>query len=447
MAAWHRGVETATTELYSSIISGNVGSDVDFTNGFTNTFHSRGFNLIGTGNALVEFVEAGDKTGVTNAKLGPLTNNGGPTRTHAPQSGSPAINAGNPAAKAGMEGVPQFDQRGEPFSRVAGERIDVGAVESREPSDLFLFVDTLVDELDGNHSIGDFSLREAIAIANELPTNGRIRFAPELSGGTIRLTMGELKITDDVIVEGLGAQKLTIDAVGNDATPDMKDGKGSRIFNIDNNDKASRIEVTIQGLRLTGGDAGPGGGAIFNRENLTILGVTITGNATRENGGGILNDAGTLTLRESTISNNVGQRGAGIYSTGTTVIEHGVISENTSTFQGGGIHHSGGNLTLSDSRVSGNAAVLGGGGVYQINGELSIARCKILENSVTATTIVTREEAASRGSEPARSSSLIVRLLVTRARRTVVGCIFPMQQFNLRVPRSATIRPAASAAE
>jgi hypothetical protein len=49
--------------------------------------------------------------------------------------GSPAIDAGDPAAVAGSGGVPQFDQRGSGFGRVAdgdgtgGARIDIGAFE------------------------------------------------------------------------------------------------------------------------------------------------------------------------------------------------------------------------------------------------------------------------------------------------------------------------------
>jgi hypothetical protein len=59
------------------------------------------------------------------AILGPLANNGGPTMTHALVPGSPAINAGNPA----FVPPPDFDQRGAPFTRVAGGRVDIGAFE------------------------------------------------------------------------------------------------------------------------------------------------------------------------------------------------------------------------------------------------------------------------------------------------------------------------------
>jgi predicted outer membrane repeat protein len=55
----------------------------------------------------------------TDPKLGPLQDNGGPSFTHLPLSGSPAIDAG----------APEFDQRGPGFLRVVNNRIDIGAVE------------------------------------------------------------------------------------------------------------------------------------------------------------------------------------------------------------------------------------------------------------------------------------------------------------------------------
>jgi hypothetical protein len=125
------------TRVLSTIIAGNINSDVnvDFLFGGPNSFRSDGYNLIGTGNALSRFNQNGDRTGLENPLLGPLANNGGPTRTHAPLAGSPAIDKGRPAADAGSGGVPMFDQRGEPYLRVyngdgdGGPRIDIGAVE------------------------------------------------------------------------------------------------------------------------------------------------------------------------------------------------------------------------------------------------------------------------------------------------------------------------------
>ncbi len=76
--------------------------------------------------------------GVINPKLGLLANNGGYTfidgsrlLTHAPLPGSPVINTGDPAAIPGEDGVPFSDQRSDPWVRIAGGRIDIGAIESQ----------------------------------------------------------------------------------------------------------------------------------------------------------------------------------------------------------------------------------------------------------------------------------------------------------------------------
>jgi len=60
--------------------------------------------------------------------LAPLANNGGPTRTHLPQAGSPALDALNASAA----GTLATDQRG--FARVSGGRPDIGAVEVQVPA-------------------------------------------------------------------------------------------------------------------------------------------------------------------------------------------------------------------------------------------------------------------------------------------------------------------------
>ncbi|MDZ4658151.1 MAG: right-handed parallel beta-helix repeat-containing protein [Bythopirellula sp.] len=69
--------------------------------------------------------------------LAPLADNGGPTLTHALLPGSPAINAGDPTLMLGVNGTPEFGQRGAPFTRIAGGRIDIGAYESQPAQGLF----------------------------------------------------------------------------------------------------------------------------------------------------------------------------------------------------------------------------------------------------------------------------------------------------------------------
>jgi len=70
----------------------------------------------------------GTQFSVTDPKLGPLQDNGGPTFTRLPLAGSPAIDKGLPGGTP-----PDFDQRGAGFPRVIGARVDVGAVETSYP--------------------------------------------------------------------------------------------------------------------------------------------------------------------------------------------------------------------------------------------------------------------------------------------------------------------------
>jgi hypothetical protein len=107
-----------TTTLSSSIVAGNTagGDAVDLTLG-SHADVAGSHNLIEAGGD--EFAD----TIHAPARLGPLRDNGGETRTHALQSGSPALDAGSsPAALTS-------DQRGALYARVVGPAADIGAFE------------------------------------------------------------------------------------------------------------------------------------------------------------------------------------------------------------------------------------------------------------------------------------------------------------------------------
>ena len=104
--------------------AGGSGENI-FNDGGTVTSH--GYN-ISSDNGGGYLNGPGDQIN-TDPLLGSLQDNGGPTLTHAPLPGSPAIDAGDP----NFTPPPFRDQRGPCYRRVYGRRIDVGSVEVQPP--------------------------------------------------------------------------------------------------------------------------------------------------------------------------------------------------------------------------------------------------------------------------------------------------------------------------
>jgi hypothetical protein len=151
-----------TAVIKNSIIAQNVGPSGRDLSGLLGVAFDLHYSLIGSnqGSGLAPApVGSPDANGnliggtvVIDPNLGQLANYGGPTATHAPRVGSPAIDAGDPAAVAGELGVPLTDQRGMPFGRVFNGRLDMGAVEFQPnplPGDF---------DLNGVVDAGDYNL-------------------------------------------------------------------------------------------------------------------------------------------------------------------------------------------------------------------------------------------------------------------------------------------------
>jgi CSLREA domain-containing protein len=354
--------------ITSSIVANNSNTDLRTEQG-SEVITSGGNNLIGDRGNVQSFTDGvnGDIVGTADnpidPQLGELQDNGGGTFTQELQEGSPAIDAGS------NSGNLITDQRGDGFNRTVGNGTDIGAFEVQDNgggnSGAYV-VTTLDDEDDGDLSQGDISLREAILNSSEGDT---ITFDSNLSGGTINLSLGELLIDKNLTIDGLGANNLTIDAT---------DIFG-RVFNIDDGKDETNLDVTIDGLTITGGEAAkqrsPGdtnpdtfGGGISNRENLNLNNSHVTGNTAVAGGGGIFNAAGLLTINNSTISDNysdsprVGAKGGGIYNeTGVLTVNNSTISNN-SAFQSGGILSTGA-TEINNSTISGNKATVLAGGI------------------------------------------------------------------------------------
>lgn len=138
------GVFTAADDLTiaSSIIAGNssvvLRNDLSIADPAFATIHIN-HSLIGdtTGTSIDTNTGVGNILDV-DPLLGPLSDNGGPTQTHALLPGSPTLDAGD----ASIQPSPNlFDQRGAPFSRVSAgtllgipqQVIDIGAYEAQFP--------------------------------------------------------------------------------------------------------------------------------------------------------------------------------------------------------------------------------------------------------------------------------------------------------------------------
>jgi hypothetical protein len=118
-------ISGGTATLQNSIVANSTSGG-----NCSGTITSNGFNLSSDGTC--NFNGPGDMNH-TNPMLGPLQNNGGPTRTMALLPGSPAIDAGNPSGCTDSQGhLLTTDQRGQP--RPDKEDIggcDMGAYESQ----------------------------------------------------------------------------------------------------------------------------------------------------------------------------------------------------------------------------------------------------------------------------------------------------------------------------
>ena len=121
-------------ELYSTLIAGNAaatGPDVD------GAFDSHGGNLLSNAdNPTAVVYHWTDQVGTTaaplDARLGPLADHGGPTRTHALQAGSPAIDRGDSQrtqVHADQRGLPRPIDLTPWVWTYGSDKCDVGAVE------------------------------------------------------------------------------------------------------------------------------------------------------------------------------------------------------------------------------------------------------------------------------------------------------------------------------
>ncbi|MGJ3248138.1 MAG: choice-of-anchor Q domain-containing protein [Elainellaceae cyanobacterium] len=364
--------ETQTrTEVLSSIIVGNGNSDVDnflpISDPPENTFVSLGNNLIGTGSAVASFNAPTDQTGITDAGLEPLSNNGGPTLTHALTSDSPAIDAGSNPDNL------DTDQRGDGFDRVVGGQADIGAFERQQQTN------TAPDAVDDRFSTAinkPLELASAALLENDSDADNNVLSITEVSNainGTATLNDEGVVFTADPFFLGDASFDYTIsDGQGGEDTATVS----IQIALPDDAIRGTNRSETLTGTTQDDVLVARGGNDTLNGNegNDTLLG----GNGNDRANGGTGNDAIDGGKGNDRINGNGGNNfirgGAGNDRINTGAqndqVDGGsgndIINDNggTNTLLGGNgndIIHSGSGDDLINGGVGNDMIQLGGG--------------------------------------------------------------------------------------
>jgi len=271
-----------------------------------------------------------------------------------------------------------------------------------------------VSALIANDGGDGISLREAITAANNTAGIDTVSFdGGVFSGGAnsvIRLTQGELNITESVTIDGSAGTDVTItgDALGNDSVvpgtfvtdvaasgDDLSDNSRVILFS----DGIGSV-LTLESLTVTGGrtdvdaSTGSGGGIFASGGDVSLIGSTVSGNTTAGDsspGGGIFAYV-NLSAIDSTVSGNSTSGayafGGGIFSPNVSLTSSLVSGNSTSAYgsDGGGIYASG-DTVLINSTVSGNSALITGEfSGYLRGGGLFVADLVLNNSTVTGNT-------------------------------------------------------------
>ena len=272
------------------------------------------------------------------------------------------------------------------------------------------------------------SLRQAIFDANTLAGADTITFDSNVfTGGDaslIRLTNGELEITDSLTLDASSGIDVTItgDANGDDITTAANITDVSASFGgtagtaddlLDDNSRVLNIsgfetDLTLESLTITGGrttennsiipdafgtiftNTYSGGGIRLSGGALNLTDSTVSGNSTvgsQASGGGIFSTRNNVILTNSTVSGNTatgdgaGGGGIAVDSVGVTLI-NSTVSGNTASDDGGGINVGFGGVTLTNSTVTRNTAGDNGGGIATTQlGQLRLTNSTVSGNT------------------------------------------------------------------
>jgi parallel beta-helix repeat protein len=430
-----KNTASGTLNLVSTVVAGNTNAaapDVFSSGGAVtanNTFFgsAQGLTVSGSGN-----FTSGTNAAPLNPQLGPLQDNGGPTLTRAPLTGSPLLDAGsNPA------GLPN-DQRGVGFVRVFGPAADIGAVEVQPPLP-FVQVVSAPDVSTGGGTSYTFTVTYVARSPNLIDFSslgtgdvtvsgpGGFTTTPAFVSATPNVNSGTIVATYTFTPPGgswnpldNGAYSISVVAgqvadTAAQTVPPAPYGSFqvsiSKIFTVTNtNDSGtgSLRQAVLDANAFPGADIIVFSSLFNTPQTITLTSdqiaitdpVTITGpganklTVTRASSAPdfriFQSTAPSLTITGMKISNGNAVGGGGLKANNVVVLDSVVFTGNTSTgtalHDGGGAIQidTGGTLTVRNSTISGNTAENDGAGIYfYFNGSLTVQNSTISGNTTT----------------------------------------------------------------
>jgi hypothetical protein len=189
----------STLQVRNTILASNLGSsytpvyyyggtEYSYADDLYGGVTSLGHNLIGnsaggSGFAATDLLDA-------DPQLGPLQDNGGPTKTMGLLAGSPALDAGD------ATGAPAYDQRGPGFPRVLGSAIDTGAVEgqTQPPPPALVISDVSLSEGNNGTTAFVFTVRLSAPSNQAVSVNYATADGTATAGSDYQATSGTLTI-------------------------------------------------------------------------------------------------------------------------------------------------------------------------------------------------------------------------------------------------------------
>ena len=162
------------------------------------------------------------------------------------------------------------------------------------------------------------------------------------------------------------------------ANPTILDAQGrGRVLYIDGD-----LDVTVEGLGITGGDAAglrgvplgeedAGGGVYATVNRITIGDCQVFSNAAGY-GGGLYLGCDAATLSGNTVTSNTAQQGGGLYiDRGESTFSENVVAANVANY-GGGLFVSNSAATIGENEIRSNQAITAGGGLLLWRSEYAV---------------------------------------------------------------------------